>query len=556
MSPIRHSPTRLLYTAQANKTNGNLHMKKILLALLAILSLHAGNAAADTNVLLIASTQPFGQVPGIPTYSKQDLVRLVGIRLRRELPVTGKLNVVFEQVHREKKMDVAVGGGGQNWPNQFQCHSLVQWYFWPEGREQRIANLTGKGEVRFDYVVLVGDPYLLAHMPGVYAEGVNLIANKVSEGNAKTVLLIPWGTRTNRPIKMMNEVVCRVAKGADLPVMPKVIAARTARQTQGPFKSENPFTMKDVNKRQVTYHHTGTSSERGIEGGLKRAAQACNIDMNKTQPQAGTKIDFNYGRANSTFEPDKRYKVNPKQYGRSYGFPMQDHSKTAAETMLLGIDRRRDDGTDLGIALDMIENNEVPQDIRCIPIRLMWAKLYELDPAMKPLRDRWHMSQYLDSATGAYMYTLLSGRCPIAEKPDEDNADATRHWLGQKVGYETAWRMNHLNARVPGFQVRPKSKTTELAANATSELEVKFHYPPTDNVTVTIAVDNPSAATVSPTTLTFTPDDYLAAQTVTVTGKDVDKDTPFRVTFTTQSEDEVYDALTDEWGYTATHVNE
>ena len=111
--------------------------------------------------------------------------------------------------------------------------------------------------------------------------------------------------------------------------------------------------------------------------------------------------------------------------------------------------------------------------------------------------------------------------------------------------------MNHLGARVPGFQVRPSSKATDLKPDKSSELQVRFHYPPTSDVTVTIAVDEPSAATVSPTTLTFTPENHGSAQRVTVTGKAVAEDTPLRVSFTTESEDDVYQALSDSWSYTA-----
>lgn len=526
-------------------------MNKLLLSLLAVLALNVTVMSEDKNVLLVASTEPFGEVQGVPNYSKQDLIRFVRSRLMREIGKRGRVNVVFEDIFRQKKMDVAVGGGGKAWPNEFACHSLAQWFFWPEGREARLANLTGQGETKFDYVVLAGDPYLIMNMPGVYAEGVTLIANKVKQGPAQTVLLIPWGTRITQATRAMNEVVCRVAQGADLPVIPSSIARRSARDIRGDFEAQTPFSMKQVNKRKITYHHTGTSSERGIEGGLRRAAQACNIDISKAKPTDNNQIDFNYGRANSTFEPGKRYKVEPQHYDRSYGFPMQDHSKTASETMLLGIDRRKDDGTDLGIALDMIQDDQVRHDVRCVPIRLLWAKMQDLDPEMKPLRDRWHMSHHLDSATGAFMITLLTGRCPIGEPPNDGDDNARRHWLGQKVGYETAWRMNHLNARVPGFAVRPRNRNTELKPNATSKLNVQFLYPPTADVTVNITVDKPAAATVSPTTLTFTPDNFDSLQTVTVTPETVSTDVPFEVQFKTQSSDPVFDALSDAWPYTA-----
>jgi len=126
-----------------------------------------------------------------------------------------------------------------------------------------------------------------------------------------------------------------------------------------------------------------------------------------------------------------------------------------------------------------------------------------------------------------------------------------RHWLGQKVGYETAWRMNHLSARVPGFQVHPTSKAADLKPNTSSALQVRFHYPPTSDVTVTITADNPSAATISPISLTFTPDNFDTSQTVTITRKAVQNDTPFRVTFETASRDDVYNALSDTWPYVA-----
>jgi len=309
----------------------------------------------------------------------------------------------------------------------------------------------------------------------------------------------------------------------------------------------------------VTYNHTGTSSENGIKGALEPAIKRCGVGVQKTGPkEGGPKIDFNYGRANSMFEKHKQYKVAPDQFGRSYGFPMQEQSKTAAETMLYGIDkrlldgRRYDDGTDLGIAYDMIRQGEVPKDIRCVPIRLMWAKLHDADPEMKPLRDRWHMSRYLDEASGTFMYTLLSGRCPVGKEPPKDSDDARRRWLGRKIGYETAWRMSHLTARVPGFRVLPVGNAETVSPTSPAELTVQFQYQPTAEVAVAISIDNPNAASVEPALLTFTPGNHATPQKVTVVGKKVSAATEFRVVFATNSSDKVFDGLRDSWAYTAT----
>jgi len=506
----------------------------VVIACLSCISL----SAKETNVLVLSSTKPLAEVKGVKPLNKTALISLVKKEVARNLRRAGKINIEFEDVYRQKTLDTAIGGNGGIRPYTYKCHSLAQWYFWPEGRKERLANLEGKGKTE--------------QMPGVYAEGVKLVADKVREGSAKPVILLPWKLSKSNGTYPLAEVICRVGKSSGIPVLPKTSASRVEKLCSGTYDKENVFSMKYVDKRNVTYNHTGTSSERGIEGGLRGAAKRCRIDMRKTKPSPEKKIDFNYGRANTIFEKNKQYKVDPKLFDRSYGFPMQDHSKTAEETMLYGIDQRgNDDGTDLGIAWDMIRQKEVPKDIRCIPIRLMWAKLHDASPEIKPLRDRWHMSKYLDTATGNYIYTLLSGRCPIGEKPADADKNAMNDWYGQRIGYETAWRMAHLNDRVPGFAVRPKDKNPDLKSGAITNMEVKFYYPPASDVTVSISLDKEGAGKVEPKTLTFTPENYSTIQKVTVKGNNVDADTPFKVKLETKSEDNVFDKLQDSWSYMA-----
>ena len=175
-------------------------------------------------------------------------------------------------------------------------------------------------------------------------------------------------------------------------------------------------------------------------------ADDCYEDRKTTAPDPTTT-----DASRSIFEKQKQYKVAPDRFHRSYGFPMQDQSKTAATTMLYGIDkrfdgRRYDDGTDLGIAYDMIRQGEVPNDIRCVPIRLMWAKMRDAAPKLRPVGDGWHMSGYLHEATAAYMVTLLTGRSPVGAAPRKGTS-AWYAWLGRKVGHETAMRMGRLQVR-------------------------------------------------------------------------------------------------------------
>jgi hypothetical protein len=566
---------------------------------------------ADTNVLVIGSTHSFSEGNGTGLAHERAFDGSAVADSLREIlskdAAAGKAKVVFEEVYRKKTLPTAVGGSGKNFDFTYHCYSLAQFVTWPEGRDDRLKNIRGKAGTKWDVVVLVGDPYLTANMPGVYAEGVNLILGEVRKSSAKAVLLMHWPA-ADSPVKAthIGEVVYRVGRSAGVLVAASgyawavlgqkdktpdhpspdgaylaaasiysevfersaatskyrykeslaKLAFDTARENRkkqqysGEFAFPSPFAMKYVHERHIRYNHTGTSSENGIKGALEAAIKRCGVTVKKTGP-GSEKLAFNYGRANSMFEPHKRYKVEPEKFGRAYGFPMQDHKKTAAETMLYGIDKRYQgarfyDGTDLGIALDMIRENEVASDIRCIPIRLMWAKIRAANPSLSPLRDGWHMSRILDEATGTFMYTLLSGRCPVNLEPSNKQGDEWNRWLGRKVGYETAWRMAHLQSRAPGFKVFPTSNTAVISPGKTEKIELQFIFAPREPVKVSISVD-PGGATVEPATLIFTPENYSAAQHVTVSAGKAVK--PFTVHVASQSKDEVYRNLKDSWEY-------
>jgi hypothetical protein len=145
----------------------------------------------------------------------------------------------------------------------------------------------------------------------------------------------------------------------------------------------------------------------------------------------------------------------------------------------------------------------------------------------------------------------------VEEKPADASSFAWRAWFCRKTGYEIAWQYATLQERVPGFKVTPASESAEVSRLSPSAVSVKFHYPPKSNVTVTIASDNPSAGTATPSTLTFTPGNYSMVQSVTVNatnGNPTARD--FNLTFTTASADSVFDGLVDRWQYTNQTVAE
>ena len=67
----------------------------------------------------------------------------------------------------------------------------------------------------------MADPYLLANMPGVFAEGVQLLTQEISKGGAETILFAQWPESSSSfSVSDFNEVVYRVGKSADLRIIP------------------------------------------------------------------------------------------------------------------------------------------------------------------------------------------------------------------------------------------------------------------------------------------------------------------------------------------------
>ena len=556
--------------------------------------------------------------------------------LAQDPAITGSTNVVFEDIYKTKTHNVRYSGSA-TFSITNRCLSLAQHYMWPEGKAARLANLRGQGDHQWDYIVLFFDPYILGNFPGMVAEGVKMIQDEVAKSDHPAQILLfaqwPWEDSIFS-VDDYNEVMQRVGSSAGLPVVaagkawesytakdsvsgtrptPKgaylgaaaiysTIFERSAKTSTYTFASDgdniadhalaevqanalishysgkyegiNPFQMKYVRKRVVSFRHTGTSTERGIRDGLTRVGDRQRVQLTQSSYRGttGERWDFNYGRGNDLFEDSKQYEVDPGKYDRSYGFPMHHYYMDSAPlTMPYGIDKQYlndyggmyDDGTDLGIAYNMIRPGtsqlSLPEDVRAVPIRLMWTKMAEISPGFHPLRDRTHMNRRLDDATAAFMYTLLSGRCPVVPEPANTGSDDWLRWLGNKIGYETAWRMAHLTTRVPGFRVLPSATSattvTPGPGGTTETMTVQFMHPPQENVIVNVSISSPSAAIVGTRTLVFTPDNHAVPQQVTVAGlPGASSSEFFEVVLSTSSADEVFDGLGDAWAYTNTRA--
>lgn len=466
------------------------------------------NGDGELNILILGTSKSINN--STEPFSSDNIASELNSILSEDGTSTAVAYVESEDIYKIKDISVALGSGGNEYNYAHYSHSLVQYYYWPEGMEARMDKLSGKGTKKWDYVVIAADPYIVSTLPGYYSLGVNKIAAKVAEGGAKPLLMMMWPKAdTSLPsIAHFEEFTYRTSEGAkvELETIPAGLAwqslsndkkdesethpspngAYTAAaaiysQVYGTSASESdyeydpyiaetvlstvksaaienhfsgartyvsPFLACDISTNELHYNHTGTSSENGILNGLNWVFGK----SNKTLERDGVApINFNFGRANTNFEAEKRYKIDASAFNFSFGFPMQDGSETGDISMLYGIDKRNsqsDNGTDLGVALYMVRESELPY-ARTVPIRTLFAQLKEMNIAESAYRDNWHMNRDLDKAAAGFMYTLLTGSCDLGEEPADKTSEAWKSWAAHKIGYETAWNLMYLDGKAP-----------------------------------------------------------------------------------------------------------
>jgi hypothetical protein len=465
------------------------------------------NGDGVLNILVLGSNK---SINGSGAFSPDLISQHLQSILSNDSEITLEVNVVEEDIYMNKPVLFGLGGGGTEYTWTHHSHSLLQYYYWPEGHSKRLENLKGEGAYDWDYVVIGADPYFASIIPGFYALGVNKIAAMVQEGNAKPLLLMMWpkNETTDEVIQHFEASTYRIAEGAKTPL--EAIPAGLAWQALPDDKKDNanahpspngayltaaaiyssisdknasssefmfdddladiasstvleakdqthysgihdflsPYKSCNISDLTINYNHTGTSSENGIKGGLNWVFG----QSQKTLVNGGTPpINFNYGRANTNFEANKRYKIDPESFDFSFGFPMQDHGNHGNNSLLYGIDKR-DGGTvndtDVGVARYMVDQSELPYG-RAVPIRSLYAQIQEAIPGHSAYRDSWHMHRNLDKAIGAFMFTILNGTCVLADEPSDPTSEAWKTWMSHKIGFETAWTMMYLEGSIP-----------------------------------------------------------------------------------------------------------
>jgi len=538
--------------------------------------------------------------------------------LSADKKIEKKINVVLDNYYKSKKG--VVTGYGTFKPTCYS-HTLVQHYYWPDGRDDRLKNLRGESGTDWDYVVMMDDAYMLANTPGYHAEGVNAITEEVLSGGAVPLLLMQWpGSGSKFTTAHLSEISYRVGDGAGATVVPAGNAWHTLKKKDehanhptpdgaylaaasiyseifkrsasdsdysyndtiadhvwssaqaerdkthytGKYSFLSPICFGKNFDRHVNFNHSGTSTESGTSRNLlimlERMKMTCkpyHLVFKKTVPEELRPTAFNYGRSWG-FEPGKRYRPDPTMSRVSFSYAFQDSGKNNAASLshLYAIDKRGNffTGTEGRVIRDILTKGELAKGARCVPDRIMWCKLHDIDPTYVAVHG--HKKEFYLAASAAYMVTLLSGRCPISKEPPIRESGVWHSWRASVVGYKTAVRMCTLQGRASGFQVLPSSESfTDLILSKgmdTETMTVQFRLPPQKNVTVTVSIDTPGAASITtPKTLVFTPKNYETPQTVGVKAlPGTDYAVPFNVIFKTKSDDPVYHDLYDQWKYT------
>ena len=474
------------------------------------------------------------------------------------------------------------------------CYNLASWFYWPYPGDvetkKRWPNLRGENGTKWDYVVLIGDPYTIEYMPGFYADGVARIAAEVAKGKGKTVLLMSWpGPKSESSVDHYKEVVYRTGRTGDLMVAPAGLAWQVAGKPTDdthPGKDgayiaaasifsriwnknakESSYTYKaaladtvyqtvtsNVGKKQYTGRFDfqsptrffgrkdrhvspckspgGSSTEEGLCGATRKA-----IERAGAFPGGGPR--FRIGRDSYSPTTRKDYRLGDKEKKNST-FAYRYQTNTGNPDIHLA----QIFSMDIDLADQVMHESPT---YRVIPRRLIWAGMRQVDPDIRPMSSHGHLSGEATHGCASYIYTIISGRCPVDPKPDP----ITTFWIAQMAGYKTAWRVATCQTRAPGFKAMPSSNNRHTVdAQRPETMTVQFLLQPTKTVTVSVSSDN---ATVSPDVMTFTPANYNVAQKVTVKVADgAAPGTEFNIQYATRSEDEVYDGLSDSWKY---HVN-
>ena len=149
------------------------------------------NNDGELKVLIIGTSRSIED--GHFAFPIDGIVRELQSILNDDLEIEGAVTVIAEDIYRTRQVLTGLGSRGDSYDWMYSCHSLMQYLMWPEGRDERLAQLSGNGVHDWDHVIIAGDPYIVRQMPGYHALGANQVAQHVVDGGAQAHLLMVWG---------------------------------------------------------------------------------------------------------------------------------------------------------------------------------------------------------------------------------------------------------------------------------------------------------------------------------------------------------------------------
>ncbi len=438
-------------------------------------------------------------------------------------------------------------------------------------------------------MILIGDPYTMEYVPGIYAHGVSLIAQEVEKSTLptkpKTVLLMPWPAATSTStVDHYKEVVCRTGNTTGCMVAPAALAWQAAGSPSGAthpttggayiaaatifssiWAQSAAVSTYNYNDTLANTAHTTVNANIGVQQytgnfntpgpfqiNYDKRRTLATLPSNKssdwyTTDKMGPMINENgliwakdvAGGITLTWQSFYATMNGSQNYLQD----LPGNAGNMTNDNFIGRMSSQDFGN---IDMLRLEQATYPK-LRYLPIYVNYAQIHRLYPNQNPITGQHYTPAGLLSSS-AFMYTMFTGRCPIGPKPNP----VTQDWDAKRIGYETAWHLGRVQGRAPGFRTMPSNRDRlTIAPGQTETLKVEFALPPKANVTVNISINNGALATVSPAQLTFTPENYATAQNVVVTCLgNANPSSTIVVNFNTVSTDEVCHGLHDSWDYT------
>ena len=85
----------------------------------------------------------------IPCFSADQIAVELNNIFAQEASVTTAVNIVTEDVHQSKSITIGLGGNSAEYTYTHHSHSLLQYYYWPDGQTERMELLNGNAGVVF-----------------------------------------------------------------------------------------------------------------------------------------------------------------------------------------------------------------------------------------------------------------------------------------------------------------------------------------------------------------------------------------------------------------------